>query len=119
VVEHEGFGGACRLPVVMRRNSMEELGGDIGRQCCGARLDQTEAEVDVAEESSLLGLAEGRATAELDRTSNVVEQRCREEKIVAQARMELGGLATQSGDADRVLEEAAGVAVVPVRSGGG
>ena len=56
---------------------------------------------------------------ELDRATDVVQQRGGEQEVVAQARMELGGLAAERRDADRVLEQAAGVAVVPVRPGGG
>ena len=93
---------------------------DIAASRLAARcLDQAQAEVDVAEEAPLLGLAERRAAAELDRAPDVVEQRRGEEEVVAEARMELRRLAAEGGDADGVLEQAAGVAVVPVCPGGG
>ena len=47
-----------------------------------------------------------------------MEERSREEQIGAQAGVELGRLPAERGDADRVLQEAAGVRMVAVDGGG-
>ena len=47
-----------------------------------------------------------------------MQERRGEQEVVAQARVELGGLAAERRDADRVLEQPARVAVVAVRPGG-
>ena len=119
VVEHECLGGACCLPVVVRRNGVEELGGDVRRQ-----RSRSAPRSGVGRGGRGRGVVPPRSGGtpgprpSSSGAPDVVEQRCREEEIVAEARMELGGLATQSGHADGVLEKAARVAVVPVRSGG-
>ena len=82
-------------------------------------LDQAQPEMDVAEQAPLLGLAEGRAAPELDRAADVVQERRGEQEVAAQPWMQLRRLATQRRDADRVLEQPAGVAVVTVGAGGG
>ena len=48
-----------------------------------------------------------------------MQERGGEQQVVAQARVELRRLAAERRDADRVLEQPAGVAVVPVGAGGG
>ena len=48
-----------------------------------------------------------------------MQDRRREEEVRPQARVELHRLAAERGDADRVLEQAAGVAMVAVRPGSG
>src|SRR5688500_18518049 len=68
----------------------------------------------VAEQAPLFGRAEGRSPRELDSATDVVEQRRGEQEVGAQPGMELGELAADRRDADRVLEEAAGVAVMPL-----
>ena len=55
--------------------------------------------------------------AELERAADVVHERRREQQVAAQPRMQLGGLAAERRDADRVLEQAAGVGVVAVGRG--
>ncbi len=119
MVQHGGLGGAGGLPVVMDGNGVQQLGPDPRVQARGPLLDQAHAEVDVAEQAALLGLAEGRTTPELERASDVVQERRGEQKVVTQSRMELRGLAAQRGHADRMLEESARVAVVGARACGG
>ena len=60
---------------------MEELGAGVGVERVRALLDQADAEVDVAEEAALGGLAEARARLELDRAADVVEERGGEEQV--------------------------------------
>ena len=79
-----------------------------------ALLDQAQPEVDVAEQAALVGRRERRPAAELDRTPDVVDKRRREQQVGPEPRMELRRLAAERRDADRVLEQAAGVGVVVV-----
>ena len=73
----------------------------------------------MAEQASLLGRAERRAGSELARAADVVEERGGEQEVGAEARVELRSLAAERRDADRVLEQPAGVAVVAVGAGRG
>ena len=66
------------------------------------------------EQPSLGRLGVRRGRPELLRPADVVEQRRGAEQIAAQTRMELGELAADRRHADRVLEQAARVRVVPV-----
>ena len=68
----------------------------------------------MAEQPALLGRRERRAARELDRTPDIVDERRRQHELGAQPRMELRRLAAERRDADRVLEQAAGVGVVVV-----
>ena len=72
----------------------------------------------MAEQPALGGLPESRAGLELDRAADVVQERGGEEQVGAEARMQLAELAADRRDADRVLEQAAGVVVVAVGGGG-
>src|SRR5436190_15859388 len=98
----------------MRRHRVEELGANLRLERGGSFLDQPQPQMNVAEEPAFLGLPEVRRRAELAGPAEVVQNRCGEEQIRPQARMQLRRLAADRGDADRVLEEAAGVAVVTV-----
>src|SRR5712691_5215100 len=69
----------------------------------------------MAKEAPFLGEGVGRGVAELERSAHVVEKRGGEQQVGAEARVELRGLAAERGDADRMLEQAAGVAVVAFR----
>lgn len=95
---------------------MEELGAHVGIEVRRPRLEQPQPKMHMAEQPSLLGRAKRRAAAELDGTPDVVQERCREKQVVTEPRMKLRRLATKRCDADRVLEESAGVAMVPVCS---
>ena len=114
MVERCGLRRSRGASVVMHRDGVEELGPDLGVEPRGALLDQTEAEVDVAQEAPLLGRPVERSGTELDRPANVVQERGGQQDVAPQARVELCRLAADRGDADRVLEEAPRVAVVPV-----
>ena len=70
----------------------------------------------MAEQPSLLGRPEARAAAELSRAPHVVEQRCGEEQVGAQAGVELRRLAAERRHADSVLQEPARIAVMAVRT---
>ena len=74
-------------------------------------------EVDVAEQATLLGLSKRGPSSELACAADVVQERAGEQEIAAQARVKLRGLAAKRCDPDRVLEEPAGVSVVPVGTG--
>src|SRR5262249_27585584 len=73
------------------------------------------AEVDVAEEVAFRCLLVGRPWPELGGAADVVEKRGAEEQVGAQPWMQLRGLAAERRDAHRVLEKAAGVAVMSPR----
>jgi uncharacterized protein (DUF1015 family) len=72
--------------------------------------------MNVPEQPALLGLAEGRPAFELACPADVVQQCSGNEEIRAQARVELRRLAAERRDADGVLEQAARVRVVGLRS---
>ena len=75
VVEHGGLGGARRLPVVMDGDGVQELRPNRGVERDRPLLDQPQTEMDVTEQAPLLGLAERRPAAELERAPDVVQQR--------------------------------------------
>ena len=68
--------------------------------------------MDVAEQAAFLRDLESRAWLELARAADVMKERAGEQQVGAQARMELRELPADRGDADRVLEQAAGVDVM-------
>ena len=115
VVEDSGLGRARGRAVVVAGDGVEELGEDGGIEVARALLDHPEAEVDVSEEAALLRLPERWPGSELPDPAEVVQERCGEQEVVSQSRVELCGLAAQRRHANRVLEEAARIAVVPVR----
>ena len=75
--------------------------------------------MDVAEESSLVRRSERRAWTKLADPADVVQERRGQHDVVAEPQLELCRLSAQRRHADRVLEEASRVAVVPVRGRGG
>lgn len=114
MVEHGGFGRAGAPDVVVCRNRVEELGSGVAVEVFGAFLDHAEAEMDVAEQAPLVGLREQRAAVELPDPADVVQERCGDEQVAAQARMDSRGVPAERGDVDRMLEEPARIAVVTV-----
>jgi Protein of unknown function (DUF1015) len=114
VVEHRRFRGAGCPHVVMDGDAVEKLGLLGAGQPLGLLLDQPQAKVDVAEQAALVGGREGGAGPELERSPDVVEEGGGQQELGAKPRVELGRLATERRDADRVLEQAAGVGVVIV-----
>ncbi len=104
--------------VVVAGHGVEHLGEDVRLEPAGALFDQAEPQVDVTEERTLGGREEERAAVELPGASEVVEKRSRQEDVRPEARVELGDLPAQGGDADRVGEKPAGPRVVtPGRRG--
>jgi uncharacterized protein (DUF1015 family) len=117
VVQNGCLGGSRGGSVVMARDGMEELREDGWIVVTGALLDHPQAEVDVAEQPALLVRPERRAAAELADAPDVVQERGREQEIVAEPWMQLCGFAAERRDAHGVLEQSARVAVVPVGTG--
>ena len=72
----------------------------------------------MAEQAPFGGLAEPGPGRQLRRAADVVEECRGEQQIGPEPRVELAELPADRGDADRVLEQAARVVVVPVRCGG-
>ena len=116
MVEDGRLGRARRLAVVVARDRVQQLGEGRGIERCRPLLDHPQAEVYVAEQPSLLGLYERRPGPELANPAYVVQQRGGEEEIAPQTWVKLERLAAQGRDTDRVLEQATGVPVVPVRA---
>jgi hypothetical protein len=103
----------------MARDGMQEL-RERGRiEVSAPLLDHAQSEVDVPEQPSLLGRAEGRPSPELADPADVVQERGGEQQVVPEPRVQLRGLAAERRDPDRVLEQAAGIAVMAVGAGGG
>jgi len=102
----------------MDRNGVQELRAQLGFESSGSVFDEAQAEVDVPQEATLLGLPEHRRRAQLKRTAEVMEQRTREQEVGAQTRVQLCRLAGDRGDSDGVLEQASRIAVVPIGGGG-
>ena len=112
MVEDGRLGGAGGSRVVMRADRVQELGPHACLERRRALLDQAQAEVNVPEQAPLVRGTEGRPASQLDRAADVVQERGREQEVGAQSRMELSHLAADRRDADRVLQEPTGVAVV-------
>jgi hypothetical protein len=74
VVQHCRFGGACGPRVVVARDGVQQLCACIRLQARGALLDRAQAEVDVPEQPSFLGLSKRRSRRELGDASEVVQQ---------------------------------------------
>jgi Protein of unknown function (DUF1015) len=109
VVEDGRLGSAGGPSVVVAGHRVEQLGRSV------QLLEQPQAEMDVAEQAPLLGRREHGRPAQLTGTADVVDESSGEQQVGAQARMDLGELAAERADADRVLQQAAGVGVVTVR----
>src|SRR6266516_7377600 len=104
VVERGGLGRPRRASVVVARDRVQQLCPHLRFERRGAGLDESQAEVDVTEEATLLGLAKGRPGGELGGASDVVQQRSCQQQGGAQARVELSRLAADRRDGDAVLE---------------
>ena len=119
MVEDSRFGGPRGGPVVVARDGVQQLGENGRVQVASALLDHPQAEMDMAEESSLVRRSERRARTELADPADVVQERSGKHEVVPQPGMELGRFPAERRYADRVLEEATRVAVVPVCGDGG
>src|SRR5947209_2088637 len=102
----------------MSADRMQELGAGLGLQRGCAAFDESQSEVHVAEELSLCGLGEHGPGEELEGPPDVMQDRRSEQEVGAEPRMELGRLAADRRHADRVLEQAACIAVMALRRGG-
>ena len=119
MVEDGRLGGSGGRPVVMARDCVQQLGKDGRVEIAPTLVDHPQAEMNVAEKSSLVRRSERRARSELADPADVVQERSGEHDVVTQSGMELRRLPAERGYADRVLEETARVSVMAVRSGGG
>ena len=72
----------------------------------------------MSKQPALLGRPERRSAAELERPPGVVEDRCGEEQVAAEAGVHLRGFAAERCYGDGVLEQSAGVDVVRLRARG-
>ena len=97
---------------MVRADRVQQLRADSGLERRGALLDHAQAQMDVAEQAALLCRFEDRPSRQLSCAADVVEERRREKQVGAQPGMELRHLAADRRDADRVLEQAARIAVV-------
>ena len=96
---------------------MQELGAGICINGRGVVVDEAQAQMDVAEQAALVRLLERRPRHELGGASDVVKECGGEQQVGAEPRVQLGGLAADRGDADRVFEQSARVRVVRRRGG--
>ena len=112
MVEARSLGGSGRAGVVVARDGVEQLGARALVELRRPFLHEPQAQVDVAEQAAFLRDLESRARLELARAADVVKERGGEQQVGAQPWMELHELPADRGDADRVLEQAAGVHVM-------
>jgi len=94
---------------------VQELRPHRAVEARGPLLDEPKPEVDMTEQPTFFGLSKRRAPLELARPADVVEEGGCEQEVTAEPRVQLRRLATERRNADCVLEQAARVAVVPVR----
>ena len=118
VVRACGLGRARRPGVVVHGDGVDDLASTVAVEALGARFDQPDPELYVAEQPAFVRRAERRAAAELDAAAGVVEDRGRDEQVVAKPGMTPRGIAADRRDRDGVLEEPARVVVVDVRARG-
>jgi hypothetical protein len=102
---------------MVRCYRMQKLGQGCWIEIPGPFLDHAHPQMDVAEEPTLLRLSKRGPSSELASPADVVQKCTGEQEIAAQAWMKLRGLAAKRCYPDRVLEEPAGVSVVPVGTG--
>ena len=118
VVEDRRLRRSRRSPVVVRRDRVQELRAHFRLQLASSILDQAKAEMDMAEQASLLRLCEPGPSGQLDRSADVMQERCSEKKVSAQPRMELRRLAAERRHPDRVLQQPTRITVVAVSTRG-
>ena len=117
VVQHGGLRRPRGPPVVMTSDRVQKLRADVSVERCGTLLDQAQPEVDVPQQAAFVGRTECRPARQLARAPDVVEESSGEQQVTAEAWMKLASLSAEGRDADGVLQQAAGVPVVPVRRG--
>jgi hypothetical protein len=101
----------------MARDGVQELRACVLLQSGRALLDHAQPEVHVSEQAPFVCLPEGRPGSQLGNPSDVVQQCRRQQEIGAKSRMELCALPADRCDADRVLEQPAGVGMVRLGRG--
>jgi hypothetical protein len=112
VVQHGRLGRAGRSGVVMGGDGVHQLGEHVALERLGPRLEQADAELDVAEEPALVGRPKVRRPPELHRAAGVVEQSRRHEQVAPQPWVDLSRVAADRGHRHGVLEQSAGVVVM-------
>ena len=115
MVEHGRLGGPRGAHVVVHGDAVEELCAlrRVEPSACSSISRRPRCTWPSSRPSSVGANAGPRPSS--TRPSDVVEERSCEQQVAAQPRMELRRLAAERRDADRVLEQPAGVRVVAVR----
>ena len=72
MVEDGCFGSACSRTVVVTGDAVEELRQRRRIEILGALFDHPQAEVNVSEQTTVLGLPERRSAAELPYTTEIM-----------------------------------------------
>ena len=119
MVQHRRLRRARGGAVVVRRDGVEQLRENRRVEIGASLFDHSESQVDVPEQSSLVRRPERGPAAELADPADVVEQRRCEKEVRAEAGMELDCVPAERRHADRVLEQASGVAMVALEPRGG
>ena len=112
MVQDGRLGRARGSRVVVAGDGVEKLVGRV------ELLEEAQAEVDMAKELPLLGRRKDRWRPQLARPADIVDERGRDEQVGPKPWVDLAELATERCDAHGVLEQATGVRVVSVGSGG-
>jgi hypothetical protein len=73
VIQHGRLGGARGTRIVMARDRVQELRACVGFECDRLRLHEPETKMNVAEQSSLVGLPERGTCRELRGPAHVVQ----------------------------------------------
>ena len=118
MVEDRSLRRPRRPRVVVGRDRVQELRANGDGERARVLLDEAQAEVDVPEKLPLRSGQVERPAIELERPPCVVKQGRGDEEVAPEAAMELRGFAAERRDGDRVLEEAACVAVMGIRRRG-
>jgi len=88
----------------MTRDRVQQLRTNLRRKPACLLLDETQAEMDMAEKLPLGGREKERTAIELAHPAGVVEEGRREEEVGTQARVYLGRFTAKAGDRHRVLK---------------
>ena len=100
----------------MTGDCMQQLRARVALDAAAPLLDHAQTEVDMSEEAAFVCLPERRARGQLRDAADIVQKRCGNQKIATQPRMQLNRLTANCGNADRMLEQAAGIRMVILRS---
>ncbi len=117
-VERDGLGGAKALtgkgvgPVVGEDAVLERETARGGQRGGVAGREQAQPELEVPEQTPLVGAGELRAKGELAGLAEVVQQGGGEQQVAVETGVQGAELESQSGDGDGMLEQPAEVGVV-------